>query len=343
MTRAVTALACLLAASPVAALTRVIIAGGGGDDTTLASCVAAISSGDVCEFGDSSTYDESVAYTAKSSVTIQAQAGQTPVLDSSSTKVRAIEPGNSSTVKGIEIRNYTSNCIGMPSASRQITVQDVTCHGIGGNAMNYGGTGSLIERVVVYGATGLCYQALTGAIDAVLRNVVGYDCGASAVGITGTSHNNNRVDHGTFYDVCQTSGTNAVYSRGSSSGMVRYTIVQAINGCTTGVNAQTYARNVVNVAGTACSGGCDANTVTSDPLFVDAVGADFHLQATSPAIDLASTSPVTDDIEGTPRGVPDAGAYEWQALPGVVQLDVDGGVVQLDVDGGVVQPDVVAP
>ena len=55
--------------------------------------------------------------------------------------------------------------------------------------------------------------------------------------------------------------------------------------------------------------------VTGDPLFVNAAGADFHLQANSPAIDRGSaTSAPKDDFAGNPRPQDgdryDIGAYE---------------------------------
>jgi hypothetical protein len=55
--------------------------------------------------------------------------------------------------------------------------------------------------------------------------------------------------------------------------------------------------------------------ISQDPLFVDAAGGDYHLQAGSPCIHAGTPSgaPATD-LEGTPRdAAPDMGAYEWQA------------------------------
>jgi len=67
--------------------------------------------------------------------------------------------------------------------------------------------------------------------------------------------------------------------------------------------------------------------VEGDPLFVNAAGADFHLQNNSPAIDagVAASAPATD-FDGRPRDAqPDIGAYEawqptaWLYLPLVIQ------------------------
>jgi uncharacterized protein YndB with AHSA1/START domain len=72
----------------------------------------------------------------------------------------------------------------------------------------------------------------------------------------------------------------------------------------------------------------NAATANKDPLFVNAAGHDFHLQAGSPAIDAGEASPAsgesTTDLDGNPRatighsGDPtttDVGAYEFQPHP----------------------------
>src|SRR5262249_33642294 len=72
----------------------------------------------------------------------------------------------------------------------------------------------------------------------------------------------------------------------------------------------TFSNNLCDVAYAGCA-------VVGNPLFVNAAGNDFHLQAGSPARDAGITlSIVTTDYDGIPRpqGVAyDIGAYEYSA------------------------------
>jgi hypothetical protein len=90
-----------------------------------------------------------------------------------------------------------------------------------------------------------------------------------------------------------------------------------------------------------------SNNLTTDPKFVNAAGADFHLQADSPAIDAGiAIAEVTTDFDGVarPQGAAyDIGAYEfannsplpygsvWPAAPAnlVAQCSTDGTVVSV--------------
>jgi hypothetical protein len=55
----------------------------------------------------------------------------------------------------------------------------------------------------------------------------------------------------------------------------------------------------------------NGNLINKDPQFVSPVLKDYHLATGSPAIDAATASSVTIDLEGKPRDVnPDIGAYE---------------------------------
>lgn len=97
---------------------------------------------------------------------------------------------------------------------------------------------------------------------------------------------------------------------------------QQNNGSTT---PAVFANNdVFSDGGSAISGNCTVSTgsngnISSDPLFVDAVVDNFHLQSTSPAVDAGNNTariplPATD-LDGNPRifnNIVDIGAYEFQ-------------------------------
>jgi len=67
------------------------------------------------------------------------------------------------------------------------------------------------------------------------------------------------------------------------------------------------------------------NDISAAPMFINPVGADYHLQAGSPCIDAGTnTGAPTQDIEGNPRPVDgdgdgtattDMGAYEYVYVP----------------------------
>jgi len=60
------------------------------------------------------------------------------------------------------------------------------------------------------------------------------------------------------------------------------------------------------------SGITATNTISDDPLFVDEANHDFHLLATSPAINTGVDVGLTSDFDGNPIvGVPDIGAFEF--------------------------------
>jgi hypothetical protein len=81
----------------------------------------------------------------------------------------------------------------------------------------------------------------------------------------------------------------------------------------------------------------DANSINSDPLFVNAPNDDFHLQPNSPCIDAGTNVGLTQDFEGNPIiNTPDIGAYEYA---GGISGDLSGdGIVDI-IDLGVVAGD----
>ncbi|UCD38312.1 MAG: right-handed parallel beta-helix repeat-containing protein, partial [Fidelibacterota bacterium] len=81
--------------------------------------------------------------------------------------------------------------------------------------------------------------------------------------------------------------------------------------------------------------GHENNSISADPLFVDAGNGDYHLRNDSPAIGEGDPSIVMEDIEGKTRPAggtqPDLGAYENDlGAPGVVPL---AGTLVIDIGG----------
>ena len=59
----------------------------------------------------------------------------------------------------------------------------------------------------------------------------------------------------------------------------------------------------------------DMNSITQDPLFIDASNGNLHLQSTSPCIDAGTDVGLAKDMEGNPVDyAPDIGAYEYSEL-----------------------------
>jgi len=92
------------------------------------------------------------------------------------------------------------------------------------------------------------------------------------------------------------------------------------------------------------SGG--AGNITNEPLFVNEVGGEFHLQTNSPCINagLNDYAPGATDLDGNPRivgGTVDMGAYEFQFPTSVISyqwlqyygLPTDGSADYAESDG----------
>ena len=137
------------------------------------------------------------------------------------------------------------------------------------------------------------------------------------------------------------------------------------NGVTSGLGGGLYggsASNSINYYNLAESGRnflsasigyCDTfplaagfGNITNEPVFVDLIGGNFHLQTNSPCINSGNNACVTNstDFEGNPRiagGTVDMGAYEYQSPGSIISyaylqqygLPTDGSADFLDSDG----------
>ena len=167
----------------------------------------------------------------------------------------------------------------------------------------------------------------------VINNLI-YD---SAVGISSSSLNSScngksvtnrivgNIIHGTSADAIQGWGTgkvtqivnNTIYNTGGSG----IDLTNAESGSVIENNILNNTRG-----GTiAASGATQRNNVTSNPLFVNAAGGDFHVQATSPAVNAGIASAVYSGFQSVygvtiaidrdgrqrPNGAWDVGAYEY--------------------------------
>lgn len=75
-------------------------------------------------------------------------------------------------------------------------------------------------------------------------------------------------------------------------------------------NSIAFGNTTTQVANN-CTGTVSDTLTTTDPLFVNAAAADYHLQSGSPAINAGAAIGIPTDLEGTMRlGGPDLGAYE---------------------------------
>ena len=211
------------------------------------------------------------------------------------------------------------------------------------------GPGNIVRYNLVY--SNLKYGIFIEDTDSsqVYYNVVyGHTENSGARGITvGRSSNNNIVYNNTSYGngvglSCEgtyptTSNdiTGNIFKNNISVGNTRYQLMVYRGGENDGIygsgNIYTYNNLGVESAGFIQWGfgvtkntysawetayGGTTHSVQSDPLFVSKLTPDFHLQASSPAINAGTNVGLTTDYAGNPiGGLPDIGAYEYTSLP----------------------------
>ena len=190
---------------------------------------------------------------------------------------------------------------------RTVSILDNTANQ-GGGLFDRGGA-PVIERSRIYSnqaAPGGGLYNNSGAL--ILRNNFIYSNTVSGNG--GGFYNaaiSTTVLHNTFYANQATSTGGGVYNAGSSSADVRSNIfafnLTSNGGALYDAGNATFAYNDTwNNSLNQVVGAAESNNITTNPLFVEASSADFHLIPGSPAIDTAdSTVILTDDIDLDPR------------------------------------------
>ncbi|MHB8648104.1 MAG: LamG-like jellyroll fold domain-containing protein, partial [Thermomicrobiales bacterium] len=210
--------------------------------------------------------------------------------------------------RGIQIYGDTGTLINNISIHNNI-IHDIHLDGI--LLGSYSGTGDQVYDNIVYntanaafqgpstdaGSGGSCLRFNSSTLTATVYNNTFYNC-AMDNGVYSTGIENQALGSVTFANnIVDTSGGLGYFDNTSSTGGI------------TATNNLWY--------GSGATPSWSASSVNADPSFVNAAGANFHLNSTSPAIDKGSSlasSVVTSDIEGTPRpqgSAYDIGAYEY--------------------------------
>lgn len=299
MWRAILAAAVVAAwAPPVRAATYTVCASGcDADCAGLSALVASLLDDDVVEFQEGCT---GVGVSSPVKSRLQFLAVGSITMDGNGAVATAFKVHTDAVVDGFTITGYTGVAIDALSTSARFYIRDNHITG-GTGCVAEAAAGSIIERNLCAPTSGRGLSS--GTASATFRNNV--VVGSTNVGIYGT---NATCTHNTVTGV--TGGTYAM-----QCGAARFNIILSNSPTSAGVYAPTEQYNLAYGNTPAnCSGGCDGTTLVTDPELV--LGGDFHLTATSPAIDAATGSTETVDHEATARdATPDIGAYEYVAPP----------------------------
>ncbi|MFL5761933.1 MAG: right-handed parallel beta-helix repeat-containing protein [Thermomicrobiales bacterium] len=184
----------------------------------------------------------------------------------------------------------------------------------GGSGINMDGvTNSVIRNNLLYNnhASGISLYKIDGAVcshdDRVLNNtIVNATDGRWAVNIGGAGCTNNKIFNNILYTFHDYRGSIATAAAGLSSFQSDYNVVMNRFGTDTGDSVLSLS---------AWRGmGYDAHSQLASPAQLFVGGGDYHLKASSPAIDAGtSLADVASDLDGNSRPIGarfDVGAYE---------------------------------
>ncbi|RLD76880.1 MAG: hypothetical protein DRJ07_15570 [Bacteroidetes bacterium] len=138
--------------------------------------------------------------------------------------------------------------------------------------------------------------------DNTFRNNSIYNCGTADnnIGIEVATDSNNYSNHGNIFE------NNLVYNENTDETISFYDTIMNIETLNDNDNTNGYTIS---------------NNIGENPLFVEVIEEDFHLQSNSPCIDAGTTPLATSDWDSNaipfPNTLPDIGIYEFQGTLGL--------------------------
>ncbi len=290
------------------------------DFASPAACAigAGVTDGDIC-LVKGGTYFETVTYQSsppilRSGLVIQCDVGQSCIIDGEGVRDNAVNGYTDWVIQGFEITGTRSNAI--TSYRRTGVVRDCYIHDVGGRGIEkLNGTATLtaiVERNIIENTWdfGVICTAPNPTGTLVIKNNLLVDTSLGA-GSGISCGNFGVVTHNTVVLADRTPPYAAPAPYAILSGTARYNVAVGANvsisaGTASGENLAFGAASA-SYAGVAPAAG-DA---IGDPSFIAV--EDYHLASTSPAVDTATTSAETEDLEQTARpqgAAPDKGAFE---------------------------------
>ncbi len=211
---------------------------------------------------------------------------------------------------GIAINSYSNGAYVYYNKIYNLTAQAAAWNGLD---INVGSTNGFAYNNTIYKVAGFCLtlEAATAACD-------------------GWTIKNNILDSSANY--VKNLRSESVYLQ--TPAMSVYAFDTNLFNTSTGI-AFTLADGLITDLATWNARDGVATDILGDPLFVSTVTPDFHLQLTSPALNVGTNVGLTLDYDGNtvPFGATgvDIGAYEYQGLGGAPEIDITDGTTSIPV------------